>query len=308
VHLSSQGVSGLRYPFAFSVCCLVTHPSEYTTLRNALKKQGFDESNCEFLVCDNSSGNKVTAYEAVRAFLAEARGQYVLIVHQDTLPLESAGKLLQSLASLEKADPRWGVVGNAGRSMDGSPVLALSVDGETQRPGALFTKVAAVDENMMLVRNGKGITVSSDLDGFHFYAFDLCSVAARLGYNSYVVDHLWRHDSRGVVDESFFDAKKRVEDKMRAYHRDQPLPTTCTALCWDRLPLARAKAQAMSLRLIAHPVHSSAWWKLWWTALRTDPLFLGYHFGYRLRDVADWVLRSFRRQRMLGAGANRRAL
>ena len=110
-----------------------------------------------------------------------------------------------------------------------------------------------------------------------------------MGYGSYVVDHLWRHDSRGSIDDSFFAAKKRVEDKMRKYQEEQPLPTTCTALCWTRSPLARAKAQALSLRLIAHPAHRKAWWKLWWSALRTDPLFLGYHAGFRWRDALGWL-------------------
>jgi hypothetical protein len=283
------GVDASRWTKTFTVCCLVTSPEAYERLREDYDKMGFVPETCEFLVCDNSKGNKFTAYEAIRAFLAEAKGKYVMIVHQDTIPLETAQGLLELVASVERADPMWGVIGNAGRNRDGSPVLSLLVDGETKRLGTDFLRVAAVDENMMLVRNGTGITLSADLEGFHLYAFDLCSVAARLGYNSYVVDHLWRHDSRGLIDDSFFTAKKRVENKMREYHREQPLPTTCTALCWTRSPFTRAKAQALSLRLIAHPVHSKAWWKLWWEALRIDPLFLAYHAGYRLRDLWAWM-------------------
>jgi len=280
----------------FSVCCLVTQHTDYTNLRLALDEQGFNQSNCEFLVCDNSQGNKFTAYEAIRAFLAEAKGKYVLIVHQDAIPLETAGQLLARIAEVEEADPLWGVIGNAGRTMDATPVIALQIDGMIQRPEKPFARVATVDENMILVRNACRLTVSADIDGFHFYAFDLCSVAARLGYRCYVVDHLWRHDSRGTVDEVFFAAKERMEAKMRAYTQESLIPTTCTALCWSRALPKVARAKALSLRLIGHPVHSKAWWRLWWGTLVTNPLFLGYFFYLLGLDALGWVVRQSRRR------------
>jgi len=162
------------YPVVFSVCCLVTQYSEYAALRDALKKQGFDESNCEFLVCDNSSGNRGSAFDAIRAFLRQARGKYVLIIHQDAIPLESAEALLGVIAQVEEHDPDWGVIGNCGRQTGGRAVLALEIEGRVTRVGTPFVPVAAVDENMILVRNGTGITVSKYGEGFHMYAFDLC--------------------------------------------------------------------------------------------------------------------------------------
>jgi hypothetical protein len=276
---------------AFSVCCLVTRHTDYTNLRRALHEQGFNQSNCEFIVCDNSKGNKFTAYEAIVAFLAEAKGKYVLIVHQDAIPLEPASKLLARIAEVEKADPLWGVIGNAGRTSRAEAVLSLVIQDETFKLGRPFREVETIDENVIIVRNGTGITVSADIDGFHFYAFDLCSVAARLGYRTYVVDHLWRHDSRGIVDDSFFKAKRHMEAKMRHYSRRRAAPTTCTALCWSNSPLEHARAQALSLRLIGHPVHRKAWWQLWWRALFTNPLFLGYFAHFLALDAWGWIRR-----------------
>jgi len=281
----------------FSVCCLVTKPELYGRLRASLRNMGFDDHCCEFLVADNTAGNVFPPFAGVRRFLREARGSYVMIVHQDAVPLEPAGKLLARIAEVEKADPLWGVIGNAGRTTKAEAVLSLVVEKETFALGQSFREVETIDENVIIVRNGTAITVSADTTGFHLYAFDLCSVAARLGYRSYVVDHLWRHDSRGIVDDTFFEAKRQMEDKMRRYSRRRAAPTTCTALCWSSSPLEHARAQALSLRLIGHPVHRKAWWRLWWRTLFTNPLFLGYFAYFLGLDAWGWVVRRSRVER-----------
>jgi hypothetical protein len=291
VDAAAKTVQPAVYPFVFSVCCLVTRYSEYAALREALKKQGFDESNCEFLVCDNSSGNRGSAFDAIRAFLRQSRGKYVLLIHQDAIPLESVDVLLGLIAQVEEHDPDWGIIGNCGRQTGGRAALALEIDGRITRVGKPFVPVAAVDENMILVRNGAGITVSRYGEGFHMYAFDLCSVAARLGYNTYVVDHLWRHDSAGTIDDGYLAAKKRMEDKMRDYHRGQFAPTSSTTLCWSRSPFQQAKARALSILTIGHRKHRALRRKLWLEGLFTNPLFVFYIVYFRLRDAWCWVKR-----------------
>ena len=294
VDLKAWTVQPAVHPFVFSVCCLVTRYSEYAALRDVIKKQGFDESNCEFLVCDNSSGNRGSAFDAIRAFLRQARGKYVLLIHQDAIPLESAEALLGLIAQVEKHDPDWGVIGNCGRQTGGRAALALEIEGRVTRVGQPFVHVSAVDENMMLVRNGAGITVSKYGEGFHMYAFDLCSVAARLGYSTYVVDHLWRHNSAGTIDEDYLVAKKRMEVKMRNYHRGQFAPTSSTTLCWSRSPFQQAKARALSILTIGHRKHRAIRRKLWLEGLFTNPLFVFYIIHYRLRDAWCWVKRRSR--------------
>ncbi len=173
-------------------------------------------------------------------------------------------------------------------------MLSLRSGENLYRLDAPFVKVATIDENMMIVRNGTGITLSADLEGYHFYAFDLCSVAARLGYNSYVVDHLWRHDSHGTVDESFLAAKKHIERKMRQYHRNQSAPTTCTSLCWSSSLLHQARARALSILAISNEKHRAIRRKMWLEGLFTNPLFLIYIVYYRFRDAWYWLVRRSR--------------
>lgn len=278
----------------FSVCCLMNDLRLYAELRNQLERQGFTSGMCEFLVCDNSRRNEFSGYEGVRLFLREARGKYVLIVHQDAWPLEPAAKLLDLIARVEVADPLWAVLGNAGKTSGGRAVLSLATGEEVFRPEADFCRVGSIDEHMMLVRNGTGVNVSGDLDGYHFYAFDLCSVAARLGYRTYAVDHLWRHDSHGTVDDEFLAERKRLERKMREYHRGRFAPTTSTTLCWSASPLRRARARALSILTISRPQHRAIRRKMWLEGLFTNPLFLFYIVYYRFRDAWCWVLRRSR--------------
>ena len=268
----------------------MTDTADYAALRSALSSQGFTEDNCEFLVCDNSEKNLFSAYAGVRLFLREAKGKYVLILHQDAIPLESAEKLLNCIEYLELRDPLWGVIGNAGKLKSSRSVMSILSAPDTERPRSPFVKVETIDENMMIIRNGTGITLSADMGGYHFYAFDLCSVAARLGYNSYVVDHLWRHDSHGAIDEDFFAAKRRMERKMSRYHGERLAPTTCTILCWACSPLRNAKARALSIRAIGHKTHRAIRQQLWQEGLLRNPLFLVFVLRYRLQDAWGWLL------------------
>jgi len=238
----------------FSVCCLVTRWKDYAAIRSAFELQGFDTSNSEFLVCDNSSGNNFDAYEAIRKFMKEARGRYTLIVHQDAYPLEHSSKLIRQLVELEKVDPLWGVVGNAGVNRR----MWLRLVGALQMPGGAeisldtpFAKVDAVDENVLIVRNGSGVTVSSDLRGFHLYGLDICSVAARLGMSSYVIDYRWYHGSYGTIGNDFFITRSALQRKLKAYFSITDSPTTCSYLSWSRNPCRGALADARSFCQVA---------------------------------------------------------
>jgi hypothetical protein len=44
----------------------------------------------------------------MRVFMRQAKGRYVLIVHQDAIPLESVTELLRLVDLVEQHDPDWG--------------------------------------------------------------------------------------------------------------------------------------------------------------------------------------------------------
>ena len=240
------------YEKEFSICCLVTSWKQYSEVLNSLEKMGFPLEYCECLVCDNTERNVFSAFDAVRAFMKNARGKYVLILHQDAFPAEHYDVLAARIRELEAADPMWGVIGNAGRKAESPFQLIGSLITPTKhfRLGQPFVAVETIDENVMIIKNGTGITASADLSGYHFYAFDVCSIAARLGFNSYVVDYKWEHGSVGKIDERFFQARKQVEAKMAMYHPECKVTTTCATLYWGKSRWGALLSECRGLHLL----------------------------------------------------------
>jgi hypothetical protein len=201
----------------FSICTLVSDSTEYDRLRGGMRAMEFDGPEYEYRMLDNTSGNSICAFTAVRQFLAESSGTYALIVHQDARPLEPAELLVRRLQELTEAEPFWGVAGNVGMTRNMQAVMSIRARGEEHRLGAPHRQVMTLDENVLIVRQGLGLTVSEDLSGFHFYGFDLCSIADLLGYSSHVIDFLWQHDSMGNVNADFYRAQDAVERKMARF-------------------------------------------------------------------------------------------
>lgn len=220
----------------FSICCLVTDLRLYNKLRETLEAQGFTTANSEFLVADNTSGDTLNAYDAIRIFTRQAVGKYIVILHQDAFPMEPADHLLFRIRQVESSDPAWGVIGNAGKENDDSLHGFLSLETHQGKYclGRPFVKVQVIDENVIIIKNGLGITVSADLEGYHFYGFDISSVSMRLGFSVYVIDFMWSHDSAGTISESFISSRNAVERKMRKYHPSSRASTTCTFLYWGK--------------------------------------------------------------------------
>jgi hypothetical protein len=261
----------------FSACCLVSDWEQYEQHCHALTDKGFDEYVCEYLICDNTAKNEFDAFEAIRLFMASAKGEYVLIAHQDTAPLDKADKLISLIQELQTHDPSWGVIGNAGKAMD-SPIDAdmhIDMPRQSARITSPFIRVDSLDENILIVRNGTGITVSSNLRGFHFYGADICLIAERLGYSSYVAQFLWRHKSNGTLDKEFFKLKQTFEEHLHRHRVKTSLPTTCTVLCWSDSPRLRGKAAALakSIRRENEDQLLSCSGSIFWSTLYTLSFF-----------------------------------
>jgi len=294
----------VAWPCLFSVCCLVTRWSDYKVARCAYQKQGFHSGNSEFLICDNSQENVHDAFEAVRIFLREARGRYILIAHQDAYPLEPCSKLLERLESLEKADPMWGVAGNSGvergrwLSLLGSLEMPGGIKIEMKRP---FERVTNLDENVLLVRNGSGVTVSGDLRGYHLYGADLCLVADRLGFSSYVLDYRWHHESYGIIGDDFFFSKRKLVSKLERHYAVTSAPTTCTHLNWRPSAWSKADACARSLFQVAFDPRNTVARALLLKEGLKNPFFfpavLGLCVRYGPRTIRKKVLRRLGLQR-----------
>jgi len=234
---SLPNVERVRY----SVCTLVTRPDQYREMLESFQAGGFTPANSEFIYIDNSHGNKYDGYSATNRFLHVARGEFVILCHQDVrLHADRLPELDRQIEALNRHDPHWAVFGNAGGVCPG--VLAIRITdpkGENTRKGKLPARVASLDENFMVVRRAANLSASRDLTGFHFYGTDLCVVAGMLGFTCYVVDFHLRHlggasraakSKEQAFKSDYFPSRQRFIEKYRRVFAPRWIQNTGTTL------------------------------------------------------------------------------
>jgi hypothetical protein len=226
----------------YSICTLVSDLSQYQAMRASFQRHGFCSEDCEYLQIDNTKSNQEDAYAGLNQLLSEARGQYVILCHQDVRMIDDRREKLDSeLARLEQIDPTWAVAGNAGGVDLGRLALRITdPHGSNSRVGDLPARVATLDENFIVVKRSVRIGFSRDLTGFHFYGADICLTADILGYSAYVIDFHLQHLSPGTASAEFFAAKSAFRRKWSHALRSRRLQTTCAKVPVAGTPVGRA--------------------------------------------------------------------
>ena len=225
-------------PIRYTIASLVTDTAQYAAMLKSFREHGFGEKDCEFLFIDNSSANSLCAYRGLNRMLEEARGDYVILCHQDILLIDGRESLEASLAELEARDPKWAVAGNAGAMGLGRFALRISdPNGANRRIGDLPQAVHSLDENLIILKRAAGLRFSSDLSGFHFYGTDICILADVLGYSSYVIDFHVMHLGRGIINEAFHACQDNITRKYARAFRPRWIQTTCSRVYVSGTPL-----------------------------------------------------------------------
>jgi hypothetical protein len=222
----------LSYELEFSFCTLVTKPEEYQKMLDSLEKSGFNSLNAEFLYINNAAANVFDGFSGLRHFLSLAKGKYIFLLHQDIVFFDNIDILRNRLNELDKLDPNWAIAGNAGAREPKNYYIKV-----TDYKNNLFVKgdklpaaVNSLDENLVIVKNEAQLTLSHDLNGFHFYATDLCQIAQNLGYTCYVIDFHVQHFGPGYLYNDFFESKSAFIKKYSKIRRAKFLQTTCIRL------------------------------------------------------------------------------
>ena len=219
-----------EYKYEFSICTLVTNTREYQEMLDSFLKAGFTEETSEYLYIDNSITNIYGAYSGINKFLHEAKGKYIILCHQDIL-LKHHGinDLRERILEIQNADPKWAILANAGGiNLKYTAMHLIQNSGNVLNEEYLPLKTANVDENFMLIKNEANLTLSSDLEGFHFYGTDICLIADFLGYTAYIIDFKIIHKSDGKADELFFKLRKKLIKKYNNVLRPRFVGTTFT--------------------------------------------------------------------------------
>ena len=221
------------YKYTFSICTLVTRKNEYQEMLETFSAKGFTNENSEFIYIDNSETNKADGYSGLNQFLAQSKGKYTIICHQDIrLEFDDIVKLKQCLKEMDELDPNWAILGNAGATCDFATKHIRITDptGSDKRTSEFPSKVESLDENFLVIKNGLNIGVSRDLSGFHFYGTDLCLQADMRGYSAYVVDFHLHHLSEGNRDITFDSCKQNLINKYEYALRPRFVQTSCVYL------------------------------------------------------------------------------
>jgi hypothetical protein len=191
--------------------------------------KGFTNDDCEYLYIDNSKSCVFDAYEGYNNFLQKAKGEYIILCHQDILLHDNdKNDLLNLINEVNSKDSKWAILANAG-GVNLKWIATHITEGKTgiQRiEQNLPLKVKSVDENFMVVKNSANLALSNNLKGFHFYGTDICLIADVLGFNSYVIGFNLIHKSNGNTDKSFFQLKKTLRKKYKKAFRSRYLTTT----------------------------------------------------------------------------------
>ena len=213
----------------FSVATLVTDPSQYQALRESFVSHGFEPDVAEFLFIDNTGPEQTDAYHGLNALIHAARGQYVILCHQDVrLLVDDRAALEARLMDLDQRDPDWALAGNAGGLAPGQLALRITdPHGANQNTGNLPQRVMSLDENFIVLKRSARVGCSADLSGFHFYGADLCLNADMGGYSAWVIDFHLMHLSGGTKSRSFHDAEEQFRAKWSRALRPRWMQTTC---------------------------------------------------------------------------------
>lgn len=214
-------------PVRYTIATLVNRPQMHADMVASFVAGGF-VGDCEYLAIHDPQ----CAYADLNRMLRAARGEYVILCHQDIrLLAHDRATLDERLAELERRAPDWALAGNAGGVAAGRLAMRITDPHGTDRHvGQLPARVASLDENFIVVRRTAPIGFSNDLTGFHLYGADICLVADVLGHSAWVIDFHLEHLSPGRKDQSFHAAEAAFRRKWAHALRPRWLQTTCTLM------------------------------------------------------------------------------
>jgi len=245
--------------YKYSICTLVTNMEEYGQMVESFLKAGFTKQECEFRYIDNTVENSFDAYQGLNLFLQNAKGENIILCHQDILiQFDDINVLEKRIVEIANLDENWAILGNAGGIENDlyrrCAINLIYEDGFHQKQGTLPQKVVSVDENFIVVRRSANLALSHDLEGFHMYGSDLCLVAELLGYTAYVIDFKLLHKSYGNASVNYHQSVESLVDKYIRFMRNRRIVTTIADFYLSSSKLRKTFAESKLGKKIARKI------------------------------------------------------
>jgi GT2 family glycosyltransferase len=146
-------------------------------------------------------GNKYSAAEALNIGIKRAKGEIIVLCHQDVLFYQNwIDTLFKRIKEVESKSKKWGVLGTAGISKrDDTVGVVHNTKGKLQWQSskkATTYPVQTVDEHCMIIRKSSSLLFDqTHFNGFHFYGPDLCLEALSRSMSNYGILCPLVHDS-----------------------------------------------------------------------------------------------------------------
>lgn len=220
----------VSYEKKLEIYTLVTRFDEYSEMVKSAKNAGFDRDDIDFFYFDNKNSNDFDGFSGFNYAVKNSKAEYVIFCHQDVLfNIDGYEKFIECINQLNTIDSKWAIAGNAGKTINGNIRMKITdPHGSNQTFGPFPSLVISVDENFIVINNKYNLSCSHQMSGFHLYGIDICNNAIHLGLNCYVIDFHLTHNSKGNIDKSFFDSRRRFISTQQLRLQKKFYSTTCT--------------------------------------------------------------------------------
>ncbi len=173
-----------------------------------------------------------SAAKAYNDAIARSLNDLIVFAHQDVVfPRSWLSDLGRALHSLEISDPRWGVLGCYGETLNdnGRGYVYSPGRGILGKPFDRPAPVQTLDEIVLILRKSSQLRFDPELPHFHFYGADICMAAAERSMASYAICALCIHNSQQnlVLPKEFYQGYKRVKHRWSKF---LPIQTTCARI------------------------------------------------------------------------------
>ena len=184
--------------------------------------------------------------------IAKSSNDLIVFAHQDIyFPEPWIKQLERSLDILEVADPKWGVLGCYGTTVNGDyrGYLYSSSQGVHGSPSLKPLPVQTLDEIVLVIRRSSGLEFDPNLPNFHLYGADICLAASARGMASYAICAPCIHNNQQnlILPTEFYECCEHIRSTRKAF---LPIQTPCIRITKSKGHIYRRRLHEVYLRCI----------------------------------------------------------